>query len=107
MQPGGTILLDDGLIGLTVEKVEGTDIVCRVDQRRHGLRPARASTCPASRLSMPYLSAKDEEDLLFGIQEGFDFIAASFVRSAEDVHADRAAFWTTRPEADIQHHRQN
>ena len=44
---------------------------------------------PDIRLSMPYVSPRDREDILFGIEQGFDFIAASFVRSADDILAIR------------------
>ncbi len=82
--PGGTILLDDGLIRLTVLRVEGPDVVCRVENGGR-IKDRKGVNLPGQHLSMPYVSAQDREDILFGIQEGFDFIAASFVRSARDV----------------------
>ena len=82
--PGGTILLDDGLIRLTVLRVEGPDVVCRVENGGR-IKDRKGVNLPGQHLSMPYVSAQDREDILFGIQEGFDFIAVSFVRSARDV----------------------
>ena len=82
--PGGTILLDDGLIRLTVLRVDGPDVVCRVENGGR-IKDRKGVNLPGQHLSMPYVSAQDREDILFGIQEGFDFIAASFVRSARDV----------------------
>ena len=82
--PGGTILLDDGLIRLTVLRVNGPDVVCRVENGGR-IKDRKGVNLPGQHLSMPYVSAQDREDILFGIQEGFDFIAASFVRSARDV----------------------
>ena len=82
--PGGTILLDDGLIRLTVLRVDGPDVVCRVENGGR-IKDRKGVNLPGQHLSMPYVSAQDREDILFGIQEGFDFIAASFVRTARDV----------------------
>lgn len=84
VQPGCTILLDDGLIGLTVEKVENTDIVCRV-LNGGTVSDRKGVNLPGVRFSMPYLSKKDEEDLLFAVKNDYDYIAASFVRRADDV----------------------
>lgn len=84
IKAGDHILLDDGLIEMTVEKVQDQDIVCRV--LNDGiLSNHKGINVPGIHLSMPYLSQKDREDILFGIQEDVDYIAASFVRSAEDV----------------------
>ncbi len=91
VQPGCTILLDDGLIGLTVEKVENTDIVCRV-LNGGTVSDRKGVNLPDVRFSMPYLSKKDEEDLLFAVKNDYDYIAASFVRSADDVCKVRASF---------------
>lgn len=85
VQEGSRILLDDGLIELIVEKIEnGTDIVCRV-MNNGNLSNNKGVNLPDTRLTMPYLSEKDRSDIIFGIQTGYDFIAASFVRCAEDV----------------------
>ena len=85
VKEGGRILLDDGLIELIVEKiVDGTDIVCKI-MNNGDLSNNKGVNLPDTRLSMPYLSEKDKSDIIFGIQTGYDFIAASFVRCAEDV----------------------
>lgn len=82
---GSRILLDDGLIELIVEKiVDGTDIVCKI-MNNGDLSNNKGVNLPDTRLSMPYLSEKDTSDIIFGVKTGFDFIAASFVRCAEDV----------------------
>lgn len=85
VKKGGRILLDDGLIELVVEDiVDGTDIVCKV-VNDGDVSNNKGVNLPDTRLSMPYLSEKDKSDIIFGIETGYDFIAASFVRCAEDV----------------------
>ena len=85
VQPGGTIMLDDGLIMLRIEKVTDTDITCTV-LNNGKIKTKKGVNVPGVHLSMPYLSQKDREDIIFGVQNGFDFIAASFVRTAQDVY---------------------
>lgn len=88
VKPGDSILIDDGLIGLEVEKIEGTDIHCIV---RNGgvISNKKGVNLPGVNVNMPFISKKDREDILFGIKEGFDFIAASFTRTADDVREIR------------------
>ena len=81
---GDHILIDDGLIELLVEKVEDTRISCVV-LNGGPISDRKGVNVPNVDLSMPYLSDKDRDDIRFGIKAGFDFIAASFVRTAEDV----------------------
>lgn len=88
VEVGGTIMLDDGLIRLTIMEVTDTDIVCRVENSGP-IKDKKGVNVPGVHLSMPYMSQKDREDILFGIEHGFDFIAASFVRTAEDVREIR------------------
>ena len=84
---GARVLIDDGLIGLTVKRIEnGTDIVCEV-QNDGPLSDRKSINVPGIKLHMPYLSDRDRDDTLFGIGEGIDFIAASFMRSADDARA--------------------
>lgn len=84
---GARVLIDDGLIGLTVKRIEnGTDIVCEV-QNDGPLSDRKSINVPGIKLHMPYLSDRDRDDILFGIGEGIDFIAASFMRSADDARA--------------------
>ena len=85
VQPGGTIMLDDGLIMLHIEQVTDTDIICTV-LNSGKIKTKKGVNVPGVHLSMPYLSQKDREDIIFGVQTGFDFIAASFVRTAQDVY---------------------
>lgn len=88
VEVGGTIMLDDGLIRLTIMELTDTDIVCRVENSGP-IKDKKGVNVPGVHLSMPYMSQKDREDILFGIEHGFDFIAASFVRTAEDVREIR------------------
>ena len=81
---GTTIMLDDGLIRMTTLEVTETDIVCRVENGGP-IKDRKGVNVPGVHLSMPYMSKQDREDILFGIQEGFDYVAASFCRSAQDV----------------------
>ena len=81
---GTHILIDDGLIDLVVEKVAKTDIVCKVLNGGH-ISNNKGVNVPDVSLSLPFVSEKDRGDLLFGIEHGFDFVAASFTRSARDI----------------------
>lgn len=88
---GMKILLDDGLIELEIVNIADTDIICTV---KNGgmISDHKGVNVPNANLSMPYISEKDRDDILFGIEQGFDFIAASFIRSAEDVLEIRRIF---------------
>lgn len=88
VQPGTTILIDDGLVGLTVEAVSKTEIQCCVNNGGV-ISDRKGINVPDANLSMPFISRKDREDILFGIQENVDFIAASFTRTEEDILAIR------------------
>ena len=79
---GNKILIDDGLIELEVEKVEGTEIVCTVINGGE-LGEKKGVNVPNVKIKLPALTEKDKEDIRFGIKQGFDFIAASFVRTAD------------------------
>ncbi len=85
---GTTILIDDGLIEMNVEKIEGADIVCRVVNGGF-VSNHKGVNVPGAVLSMPYISQADYDDIIFGIEHGFDFIAASFARTKEDILAVR------------------
>ena len=84
VKPGDSILIDDGLIGMTVEHVTEKEITCKV-LNGGAVSNHKGINVPDVHLSMPFISPKDREDILFAIENGFDFIAASFTRSAEDV----------------------
>ena len=84
VQPGGRIMLDDGLIELAIDAVEGTDIICTV--KNDGvIKTKKGVNVPGVHLSMPYMSPRDRNDILFGIEQGFDLISASFTRNAQDI----------------------
>ncbi len=95
---GTTILINDGAVELRAEKITDTDIVCTVV---HGgtLSNNKGINVPGVELSMPYLSERDMNDLEFGAKMGFDFIAASFVRSSADINYlkkfTKSLGWTT------------
>ena len=84
VKPGTSILLSDGLINLTVQETTATDIICQVINGGE-LGEKKGVNVPGVRINMPFLSEKDIADINFGIDEEMDFIAASFVRNAQDV----------------------
>ncbi len=82
--PGDSILIDDGLIGMEVEAIEGKDIICRVKNGGF-ISNHKGVNVPGVELKMPFVSQKDYEDIVFAAEQGFDYIAASFTRTAEDI----------------------
>jgi pyruvate kinase len=82
---GSRILINDGIVSMRVEKISGTDIICIVEEGGI-LSNKKGINVPGVTLSMPYLSEQDMSDLEFGSKLGFDYIAASFVRSCADVN---------------------
>ncbi|MCI6887062.1 MAG: pyruvate kinase [Lachnospiraceae bacterium] len=85
---GNRILIDDGLIELEVQEVQGTDIVCKVlNGGELGMR--KGVNVPNVKIKLPALTEKDKADIRFGIEQGFDFIAASFVRTADAIREIR------------------
>ena len=84
VQPGGRIMLDDGLIELTIDDVTDTDIHCTVCNDGV-IKTKKGVNVPGVHLSMPYMSQRDRNDILFGIEQGFDLISASFTRNAQDI----------------------
>ena len=84
LKVGDMVLIDDGLIELVTEKIEGTEIICKVI---HGGRISnhKGVNVPGVQLTMPYISEVDRADIIFGCKLGFDYIAASFVRCKEDI----------------------
>lgn len=81
---GTTILIDDGLIEMTVEAIEGEEIICRVVNGGF-VSNHKGVNVPGAVLSMPYISETDRADILFGIEMGYEFLAASFARTKEDI----------------------
>ena len=82
--PGTRILINDGLIEIVVEKIVGKDVVCKV-QNGGRLTNKKSINIPNSKIKLPSMTDKDKSDIIFGIKNGFDYIAASFIRKAEDV----------------------
>jgi len=91
VQAGSRILIDDGLIELGVEEVTDTEIFCHVVNGGM-ISNKKGVNVPNVDLSMPYISDKDYEDIVFGIENDFDFVAASFVRTADDILQIRKIF---------------
>ena len=89
VEPGNRILIDDGLIELQVERVDGPDIICKVINGGE-LGQRKGVNVPNVKIKLPALTDKDKEDIRFGIEQGFDFIAASFVRTPEAVEEIKA-----------------
>ncbi len=85
VKPGTSILIDDGLIGMEVVEVKnGTDIVCTV-KNGGAVSNKKGINVPGADLSMPFIGEQDRSDIEFGIDNDYDFIAASFVRTAQDI----------------------
>lgn len=85
---GSRILIDDGLIELEVVSSEGTEIVCKVLNGGE-LGERKGVNVPNVKVKLPGITEKDRQDILFGIEQGFDFIAASFVRTADVIREIR------------------
>lgn len=86
---GTHILIDDGLIDMTVDAISATDITCTVINGGE-ISARKGVNVPGIRISMPYISPSDRADLRFAVENDFDFIAASFVRTADDVRLIKA-----------------
>ncbi|WP_296646431.1 pyruvate kinase [Romboutsia sp. 13368] len=85
---GDTILIDDGLVGLRVDEINGDDILCTVENSGI-VKNHKGVNVPGVKINLPALTDKDISDIEFGISQGIDFIAASFVRKVSDVLAIR------------------
>ncbi len=92
---GDRILIDDGLIETVVLSHTHTEIVCEV-QNSGVISNRKGINVPGVRLSMPYLSEQDKKDIIFGAETGFDFVAASFTRTGEDIEEVKAILSTTK-----------
>ncbi len=91
VKKGTIILIDDGLIKMEAEEVTDTDIVCRI-LNGGTVSDHKGINVPNVNISMPYISEKDRLDIIFGIENDVDYIAASFVRSADDILKIREIF---------------
>ena len=81
---GDTVTVNNGLVVFEVEEIKGADVICRVIVGGE-LSDRKSMSFPNKTLSGPYLSEQDKSDLLFGIENGVDFIAASFVSKKQDL----------------------
>ncbi len=88
LKKGDVVLIDDGLIKLTVREIKGKDVILRVDNGGP-VKNHKSINIPGVNIKLPALTEKDTNDLLFGIKNDIDFVAASFIRSKEDVFAIR------------------
>ncbi len=88
VKPGNKILIDDGLIELEVKAIKGTDIICDILNGGE-LGEKKGVNVPYVKVNLPGITEQDKNDILFGIEQKFDFIAASFVRSAEVIREIR------------------
>lgn len=86
---GTKILIDDGLIEMHVKEIKGTDIVCTVINGGY-VSNHKGVNVPGAHINMEFLSEIDKSDIIFGIENDVDFVAASFVRCADDVRKIRS-----------------
>lgn len=83
---GTQVLLDDGLLELQVEDIEGKQVICRVIEGGT-LKSHKGVNFPSLNLRLPSMTEKDKKDLEFGISQGIDIVSLSFVRGVDDIHA--------------------
>ena len=81
---GNTVLVDDGLIGMEVTAIEGNKVICKV-LNNGDLGENKGVNLPGVSIALPALAEKDKQDLIFGCEQGVDFVAASFIRKRSDV----------------------
>ncbi|TLS52436.1 pyruvate kinase [Paenibacillus antri] len=84
IRPGGKVLIDDGLLELSVDSVEGTEVVCTVTNHAF-LKPRKGVNLPGVKTTLPGITERDISHIDFGIAEGIDILAVSFVRNAKDI----------------------
>ncbi|CEE93145.1 pyruvate kinase I (formerly F), fructose-stimulated [Xenorhabdus nematophila str. Anatoliense] len=84
LAPGKTVLVDDGLIAMTVKEITATEVICEV-LNNGDLGENKGVNLPNVSINLPALAEKDKQDLVFGCEQGVDFIAASFIRKRSDV----------------------
>ena len=83
IKPGNNVLIDDGLVELTVDNITETDVVCTV-KNPGKIDSNRGVNLPGIKATLPSLTEKDIGDLKFGVENGFDYVAGSFIRKKED-----------------------
>lgn len=84
VKQGGIILLDDGLVALSIEKVKKNELICKI-LNTGTIKSKKGVNIPGTKLSLPALTEQDKQDIKFGIENDVDFIAVSFVRKADDI----------------------
>lgn len=89
LKPGDCVLVDDGLIAMKVDKIKGNSVICKV-LNSGDLGENKGINLPGVSIKLPALAEKDKQDLIFGCQQGVDFVAASFIRKRTDVEEIRA-----------------
>jgi len=85
-QPGTQILLDDGLLELRIEEIQGNAVKCKVIEGGI-LKSRKGVNLPSLNLRLPSMTEKDKQDLEFGLSQGIDWVSLSFVRKPEDIIA--------------------
>ena len=93
VEPGQMILIDDGLVGIQVKEIKEQDIICTV-VNGGTLSANKSINIPGAHIQLPALTEQDISDIRFGIENDFDFIAASFIRKTADVEAIREVLRT-------------
>ena len=88
VEVGSIILIDDGLVAMKVVEKNEKDVICEV-QNDGTISNNKGVNLPGTNISMPFISEKDRQDIIFGAHNGFDFVAASFTRCADDIHQVR------------------
>ena len=88
LTPGQEILIDDGLVAIRIDRIQGQDIHCTVENGGT-LSANKSINIPGVHIQLPALTEKDVDDIRFGVENDFDYVAASFVRRAADVQAVR------------------
>ena len=84
VEVGGHILIDDGLVDLLIDEIDGTEIKCTF-LNSATLKGRRGVNVPGAKLKLKAMTDKDKEDFKFAVENDFDYIAASFIRKAQDV----------------------
>jgi pyruvate kinase len=84
LKKGNSLMMDDGLIELLVKEIAGSEIICEV-MSGGTLGNSKSLNVPGVTIDMPYLSETDKSDIIFGVENGIDFIALSFVRNKQDI----------------------
>mgnify|MGYP003571373191 FL=1 len=83
LKPGDIVLIDDGLVEMKVDNITETDVVCTV-KNTGKVSSNKGVNLPGIKTTLPSLTEKDIGDLKFGVENGFDYVAASFIRTKED-----------------------